>query len=275
MSPRVFDSMPFAGSPTELLLLECRLTELYDAVDAFIIVESPRDHQDHPKPLNYRENVDRFAAWKDKITYVVWDEMPTLAEDDWTWAREHAQREGIGAGLYELDAQPEDIVFQSDLDEFFPPLIARNVKPHAYEKVSLRQRGHFWAIDWQYPDPPGWSGTVVTRFGTLCKAATRTEQPFTWMRESRIRNVKQIPNAGWHFSWLGRAEAARLKVASFCHPDVEKDISSDYERFWREGIHWGLGSGDFRRLIPVDVDKSWPQWMQDPANVPASWLRPR
>ena len=76
---RIVDTFPFAGSPTELLLLECRLTELYDTVDAFVIVEAEVDHQDHPKPLNYLDNVDRFAAWKDKIVYVLANDYSVTA----------------------------------------------------------------------------------------------------------------------------------------------------------------------------------------------------
>jgi flavin reductase (DIM6/NTAB) family NADH-FMN oxidoreductase RutF len=42
--PRVVDCFPFNN---ELDMLECRLTELYDAVDAFVLVEARVDHQDH------------------------------------------------------------------------------------------------------------------------------------------------------------------------------------------------------------------------------------
>ena len=99
MRPRVIDAFPFAGTPTELLLLECRLTELYDAVDHFVIVEATTDHQGHPKALNYAENEDQFKAWADKIVYVTTDALPTMEENHWEWAREHAQREHIARGL--------------------------------------------------------------------------------------------------------------------------------------------------------------------------------
>ncbi len=266
--------MPFAGTPTELLLLECRLTELFDVVDHFVIVESPMDHQGNPKPYNYLANQDRFLKWADKIHYIQWEEMPSFESDPWDWAREHAQREGIGKGLLDLDAGPDDVIFQSDLDEIPRPLVVRNVKPKAFEKISLQETGHFWAIDWLYPEI--WSGTVITRYETLCEAAKQTSEPFTWMRESRIRNAKQLPDGGWHFSWLGRAEAAIQKVNSFCHPNVKPDVMRDPEWMWREGYHFAPAvPGSFVKLKPVDVDKRWPVWMQDRANVPDSWYRPR
>lgn len=265
---RRIDAFPFAGTETELLLLECRLTELYDAVDAFVIVEATVDHQDHPKPLAYLDHQDRFGQWADKISYVIAKDLPSMADDSWSWAREHAQREWIAEGLEQLDADDADVVLQSDLDEIPKPLVVRNLFPKGTEAVSFRQRGHFWAVDWDYP--PGWSGTVAMRAGAIPSLARGSCGPFTAMRDKRNANPTQIANAGWHFSWLGGVDAARAKVGRFCHPEVEDKILWDPERYWREGIHV-----DEVRMVPVDVDKTWPKWMQDPANIPASWYRPR
>lgn len=263
-----FDAFPMCGTETELLLLECRLTELYDTVDKFVIVEAEVDHQDHPKPLNYLEQKDRYAQWADKIHYVVAETMPSLADDDWCWAREHAQREWIGKGLDDLDADDDDILLQSDLDEIPKPLAVRNVRPRGLEAVSFRQRGHFWAIDWDYP--PGWSGTVAMRVGAIAKLARPSVGAFAVMRDKRNTDVTQIPNAGWHFSWLGQQEAARAKVSRFCHPEVAEKINWNPQRFYERGVHV-----DDIQMRPVDVDWTWPKWMQDKSNVPASWYRPR
>jgi len=270
MRARVFDAFPFAGTDTELLLLECRLTELYDAVDAFIVVEANVDHQDHPKPLNYRDHQDQFAAWKDKITYVVAEDLPTAEANSWQWAREHAQREWIAKGLAELDAQPTDIVMQSDADEIPTALSARNVNPQGTEKICFHQRGHFWAIDWEYP--PGWNGTVACRVGALVSLKRENCGPFTAMRDARNSlGPRAIMNGGWHFSWLGgNRDAWMKKVGSFCHPEVEQRIVDNAERYFAEGFHV-----DGVKMVPVDVNRTWPKWMQNPDNVPTSWLRPR
>lgn len=258
---RRFDCFPFAGTPTELLLLECRLTELYDAVDGFIIVEATVDHQDHPKPLNYIEHECRFKQWSDKIHYVVADRLPTLEEDPGPWGREHAQREWIGEGLRALAVENDDIILQSDLDEIPTAVAARNVRPQGNQYVKFHQRGHFFAIDWQYP--PGWNGTVAARADAI--------PSFRHMRDCRNLAPLRIPNAGWHFSWLGGTEEAIVaKVRSFCHPEVEGRILGDPLRFWRDGIHV-----DMVRMVPVEVDRTWPKWMQDSSNVPPLWYRPR
>lgn len=268
MKPRKFDCFPFAGSPTELLLLECRLTELYESVDKFVIVEANVDHQDHPKPLNYLENKGQFEQWADKIHYVIADRLPTLEESAWEWAREHAQREWIGVGLEELEATDDDIIFQSDLDEIPSILAARNVRPQGMEMVSLHQRGHFFAIDWNYP--PGWNGTVICRWETIKRLCdSRGSGVFAHMRDSRNQN-KQI-RGGWHFSWLGGTQEAWLrKVRSFCHPEVEDRIIRNADSYFAKGVHV-----DGVVMEPVEVDHTWPRWMQNKENVPAEWYRPR
>ena len=141
MRPRIIDAFPYNN---EADILECRLTELYDAVDAFVLVEADVDHQDHPKPYHYLENAERFAPWADKIVPVQAKGLPTLTENPDPWAREHAQREFIGVGLGVLDATAEDIVLQSDVDEIPTALAARNVRPSgmvAFEHgITVRHR---------------------------------------------------------------------------------------------------------------------------------------
>lgn len=260
---RRFDAFPFGGSTTELLLLECRLTELYDAVDAFIVVEADTDHQGHDKPYNYLENEARFARWADKIVYVKASGLPTVEDDPGVWAREHSQREFIAQGLAEINAQPDDIVLQSDADEIPRSVYARNVVPKADNFIGFHQKAHFWAIDWLYEQ--GWNGTVAARVETALKTG------FGAMRDRRNFAPQKLPNAGWHFSWLGGPEAWDYKVNTFCHPEVVDRIQgSNGERRWREGIHV-----DHIKMKPVDVDKTWPKWMLEPGHVPQSWYRPR
>ncbi len=271
MRPRRFEAFPFAGNEVELNLLECRLVELADVVDQFIIVEAKVDHQDHPKELNYLEHECRFSAWRDKITYVIADDLPTKAENDWEWAREHAQREWIAEGLRVLDAQPDDILMQSDADEIPSRLAALNVRPQRNEIISFEQKGHFWAIDWLLPRP--WPGTTALRVGALDQIAVgRGCGPFAAMRDARTgTRPKNIRNGGWHFSWLGGTEEAWLnKVNSFCHDSVKGRIVEHAPDFYRRGIHT-----DFTQMVPCEVDKTYPRWMQDPDNVPKTWRRPR
>jgi hypothetical protein len=97
--PTIVDTFMFNN---ELDILQMRLEELYNAVDHFVLVEAKVDHQDHPKPLHYAENRERFKPWADKIVHVIAGDMPTKAQDNDPWAREHAQREFIADGVARL-----------------------------------------------------------------------------------------------------------------------------------------------------------------------------
>jgi hypothetical protein len=264
---RIFDAFPFHD---ELDMLECRLTELETIPNlVHVIVEADVTHQDDPKPLYFLEHRERFAAWKDRIIHVSASGLPTRAAAPDPWAREYAQREWIGPGLHAGGAEPGDIVLQSDVDEIPTVTAARNVRPSGL--VSFEQRGHFWAVDWLYPLP--WYGTVAARVSTLLKSAELNpadSQTFGAMRGAR-NTAPKLPAAGWHLSWLGGAERALHKVGAFCHPEVEDRIRAGLkdDGFMRDGWHV-----DGQRLVPVDVDRTWPRYVYE-RRCPESWWRPR
>lgn len=262
--PLVIDAFPFHD---ELDILEMRLTELYDAVDWFVIVEANVTHQDRPKPSHFRDNLSRFDQFSDKIISVWAENLPTATVDPDPWAREVAQREFISDGLNQIGVHDHDIVLQSDVDEIPRALHARNVRPEGFEAFS--QRGHFWAVDWLYPMV--WRGTVA---GTVKALSKLGRTPFGDMRTMRgsAPCPPHLADAGWHFSWLGGPERATKKVDSFCHPEVEDRIRGAIDNdnfYWRKGFHV-----DGLKMTPVDVNDEWPQWIID-GHAPTSWFRPR
>jgi beta-1,4-mannosyl-glycoprotein beta-1,4-N-acetylglucosaminyltransferase len=269
--PLLIDAFPFHD---EIDLLECRLTELYDTVDKFVIVEAEVTHQDEAKPSYLGDNWERFSPFHDKIVRVWATELPTMAQDADPWAREYMQREHITTGLKVIGVESDDIVMQSDADEIPRPICARNCLPGG-GFVSFRQRGHFWAVDWQYP--PGWGGTVAGTVGAIWRLGQRTGRPFGSMRSLRdgpnaAPSPPHLRDAGWHLSWLGGPERAVSKVGSYCHPEVTDRILGGLANdnfFWREGFHV-----DGVKMEPVEVDETWPRWIVE-GNAPESWYRPR
>jgi beta-1,4-mannosyl-glycoprotein beta-1,4-N-acetylglucosaminyltransferase len=125
----------------ELTMLQFRLKELNDHVDYFVIVEATKTHAGHSKPLFFKENIDRFHAYKDKIIHVVVDDFPASAKEVMAaidtdkinthydakrpvtspaWKNEnHQRRAGIRRGLEKLKdvLNDEDIILISDADE--------------------------------------------------------------------------------------------------------------------------------------------------------------
>ena len=58
----------------EDLILEIRLNTLYKVVDKFVICEATKDHGGKKKDLNF--NINKFSKFKDKIIYIVVDDIP-------------------------------------------------------------------------------------------------------------------------------------------------------------------------------------------------------
>ena len=261
----IVDTFPFRD---ELDLLECRLYELEDVPDlVHVAVEADVDHQDHPKPYILSENLDRFDQWKDRLVVVRATDLPTVAEFPDPWAREHAQREWCWQGLKQLDAQPDDVVLHGDVDEIPTAEAARWVRPSGF--VRFKQTLYTFAVDWQHPDP--WWGTIAGRVKDV--AATGK---FTNMRDARCALLPELPDAGWHLSWLGGGDEARSKMGSFCHPEVRGlldakhgDALARLDACYAEGWHT-----DGAKLIPVEVDETWPRWIYE-GHAPDSWYRPR
>lgn len=253
--PRVIDTFMIND---ELDMLECRLTELGEAVDHFVAVEADVDHQDHAKSFVLSENIDRFAPWADKLTVVRAKGLPTHEDNPDPWAREHAQRERVTDGLLEVEPALDDIVLHGDIDEIPSVLVARNVRPTGF--VVFQQTMCCFAVDWLHPDP--WNGTVAARL--------RSIHSFGAMRDKR-NVVRPIRDAGWHFSWLGGTEAALRKLGSFCHPEIEARTRAgiESEAFLNGGFHV-----DGKKMEPVEVDDRWPRWIRE-GHAPASWYRPR
>jgi hypothetical protein len=289
--PQVIDTF-MVNAETDVL--EMRFETMDEAVDWFVVVQADVDHQDHPKDFHFDPTADRWARWKDKIIDVRASGLPHTDHAADPWSREWAQRDWTWRGLALVpNLAPSDVVLHGDVDELCDPFFVRNVRPAPRQFVVFGQRLHCFAVDWLHPDP--WGGTVACTVDTAGQIGARDVRdgvvyhPGEWQivrnqRNGLIRpNFEHSPggrsgwsciplhNAGWHFSWLGGKDAALAKLGSFCHPEIadRTAVGLTEDLFLREGFHV-----DGRRMIPVDVDASWPPYIYE-RRCPESWWRPR
>ena len=122
----------------EDLVLDIRLNILNDKVDKFIIVEATKNHAGKDKKLNFR--IENFSKFKDKIIYVVVDDMPlNVKSPKKGWHENHArdqfQRNAIERGYKNFS--DENIIMISDIDEIPDPkkLKEFNIKNNMYERI--------------------------------------------------------------------------------------------------------------------------------------------
>lgn len=249
----ILDSFLFGW---ELDMLEFRFSEMSGFVDWFVLVESDQTFQGEPKPLVFDSNKDRFKDYWKQILYV----KATLPDTSNPWEREYASREAIKNAL--VCFSDDDIILHGDVDEIVPTSIGENLERFVGDGVSvLDQDFYSMAVDWKYPDT--WQGTVMARVGTV-KEISVTDFRNCRVYAPRIRG-------GWHFSWLGGPEMITKKAAAFSHTEdsVQSYIRSMGGRLYYDGYHV-LGE----KLIPVEIDDSYPQFLQD-GNFPEVWRRSR
>lgn len=262
--PRVFDAFIFND---ELDLLDYRLQEVGDAVEAVVIVESEWTFQGAPKPLIFRDNADRFARWANKIVHVVVGERCVgLA-----WDQEAYQRNMILRGL--TAARDDDIVLISDVDEIPRLSTIERLKAQAPQSkdviaLSFRYFRHFLNARL----PLMWMRPVALPYGIL-----KTIGP-NRARELMIKAEMPVPtlihDAGWHFSSLGGIEAELRKYRENSHLELAERQPS------RQELERAYASGRFSdgwgRLRCVPIDDSFPAFVRanQAALTQKGWIWP-
>lgn len=257
----IIDSFIFGW---ELDLLQCRLEELYDHVDQFLIIEGRRTFRNEPKELCYEQNADRFKPWADKIRYHIIDNFDNTPDDP--WQREYHSRKETAQAT--ATASDESILLMSDVDEIpHPDGIKKAVEllQAGAETVSFLHPFHSMAVDWKHPDKI--HGLVAT---TLKYA--RSQPSFMTIRDRRmLAPTIDDYKAGWHFTWLGGKELIQRKAASFSHTEdyIQNYIKDMGEQLFIDGFHV-LGE----KLTPIDIDETFPKYIRE-RRCPENWFRPR
>ena len=119
---KVYDCFTFYN---EFELLELRLESLYDVVDYFVIVEADKNHINEPKEYNFLARQNDYRKYFPKIRYMQMKfNAPFKGAGD--WSIENGQRNAIMHGIN--DAQPDDLIFISDLDEIPAPDVISRIR---------------------------------------------------------------------------------------------------------------------------------------------------
>ena len=106
----------------EDLILDIRLNILSEVVEKFIVAEATRDHAGNKKKLNF--NYNNFKKFKDKITYIIVDDIPVNTpplKKNWgpNHVRDQHQRNSLLKGFFRYN--DDDLIMISDIDEIPNP----------------------------------------------------------------------------------------------------------------------------------------------------------
>ncbi len=194
----------------ELDLLDIRFHELDAVVDRFVVVEGTKTFSGQAKSLHFAANKQRFARFAGKIEHVVVDDFPADARS--RWDLEHWQRNAIARGL--VNARQDDVILIGDADEI-PSADAVVRLKNLDRQVVLRLGLYYYYLNCRSRVP--WYGTVAAPQRLLTtpqvmRDARNSYALFDGGRES-----------GWHFSYLGGAEAVRKKIEAFSHEEYDRE----------------------------------------------------
>ena len=273
---KVYDCFTFYN---EFELLELRLKSLWNVVDYFVIVEANRKHNGESKIFNFWERQDEFKDFLPKIRFVPADLSNVPFNGVGDWSIEYAQRNAIMQGL--IDAEPEDLILISDLDEIPAPDVLQRIyneeplvivdhllpRLNADEEKFLKcvalskatdilaecplvmaQKFFYYYFDWV--SNATWQGTILTKRKNL-----------TMPQELRnLRNLlPRVVDGGWHFSYMGGVERVINKMTSIVDGNelVEK---SDENLIDRSHVEEAIAKGadvynrhDVSDFLPYDA----------------------
>ena len=258
----------------EDLVLDIRLHTLFKEVDKFIIAEATKDHAGNPKKLNFK--FENFSKFKDKIKYLVIDDLPTEVKSvkkGWhaNHARDQFQRNSLKKGYKDLN--DEDLIMISDIDEIPDPHKIKEFKIKNKYACFL-QKNFQSKINLLNVSESNWAGTKICQ-----KKYLKSPQ---WLRNIKIKRkffwkifgkkIQLINDGGWHFSFLKDAKSIRNKIISYSHQEFNKDEFTNLKK-----IENRISKGEdlFNRQIKyrrVSIDSSFPSYIVENKEKFKNWI---
>jgi hypothetical protein len=195
----------------EFDLLDLRMREMWDEVDAFVVTESRYDHRGKPRERQLL-GTDRFDWAAEKLIVNVSD-RPLKRTSTWDW-EQHQRRESVLAALRMFDLADDDLIVVSDVDEIIRASALRQAQEARGAIVTLQMPMFYYYLN-LYVCP--WFYARAFRVGAL---ADPNE-----IRMTDPRTTTVIENAGWHFSYLGTPEEVAYKISTFAHDEFDHRVN--------------------------------------------------
>lgn len=240
---KVYDCFTFDGEDC----LDLRLRTHWERVDHFVIVEAEVTFAGTAKALQF--DPERYAWAASKIRYISL-QAAEFATCQTAWDRERFQRNALRRGY--PDAAEHDVVIIADVDEIIRPDKVFAVAPghvHVFEMLML-----YFYCDYLMVSDPFWRKAVaVTGAYALAHEAEDIRNDANLRA---VATVVDVPDAGWHFSYLGGMDMIERKLERFSHQNLNKPRYKDREKnlarvyagkdIYRRAKRWGrVHMGDF------------------------------
>ncbi len=262
----VYDCITFDGEDC----LELRLRTQWECVDHFVIVEAEVTFAGATKALQF--DPERYAWASSKIRYI-----PLRAEEfsacQTAWDRERLQRNALRRGYQ--DAAEHDVVVIADVDEIIRPEKIGPVTPGTAQVFELLML--YFYCDYLMVSEPFWRKAVAVTGAYALAHEAEDIRNDTALR-AMVKTI-EIPDAGWHFSYLGGMDMIERKLERFSHQNLNKPRYKDREKnlariqagkdIYRRAKRWGrVHMGDFGNEVVAQWFAQRPELFSPAAILP-------
>ncbi|KAL3195646.1 hypothetical protein MRX96_001778 [Rhipicephalus microplus] len=277
----------------ELDLLDVRVQELGDAIDHYIIVESPYTYFGTQKPLYLKNNLSAgfLREHKHKIIPITVDYYNYAGGDPWgpeNYFRTSVWHEGHHR-LKKL--RDDDIFIMSDADEIPSRDVVVFLKHHDGfgEPIKLRLRSFTYGFYWELSTPVDVSGvcTVAYMREVYENDSLRLRSLRTFAQDnmsnagtfSEYWTIEGTPPryAGWHCSWCFDVKGIQMKLAAAQRDDGVRwgDIAEKSDASYINSLRKnGLLFDDSPALTPRDPNETAPAYVRKNAERFMCLMRP-
>jgi beta-1,4-mannosyl-glycoprotein beta-1,4-N-acetylglucosaminyltransferase len=217
-------------------------------VDQFVLIECVETFSGKQKPLYFQDNKERFSKYLHKIYHHVTYDPPKSFEDlqqrildpntdrdikdvciqalttsnvpkgELHWLKEFYQKEMIRFAIENANAENDDLIFVTDLDEIWNPELdyTQIENDKIYKLKQLAYSGHI-----NVRSSEDWAGTLLTRYRNIDGAC------LNHLRTPSKTKYEYVNNGGWHFTFMGGPDQIKLKLESYGHQEYNNDSVKD------------------------------------------------
>uniref|UniRef100_L7LZ93 Putative beta-14-mannosyl-glycoprotein 4-beta-n-acetylglucosaminyltransferase n=1 Tax=Rhipicephalus pulchellus TaxID=72859 RepID=L7LZ93_RHIPC len=277
----------------ELDLLEVRVQELGDAVDHYVVVESPYTYFGTEKPLFLRNNLSAgfLREHRHKIVPISVDFYNYAGGDPWgpedyfrtsVWYEGHRRLKNL---------RDDDLFIMSDADEIPSRDVVLFLKHHDGfgEPMKLRLRWFTYGFYWENSQPVDVSGVCTVAYirdvyenDSLRLRSMRTFAQDNMLNTGTFSVTWTIAGisphyAGWHCSWCFDVAGIQMKLAAAQRDDGVRwgDIAEKSDTGYINSLRKkGLFFDDSSKLTPCDPNETAPAYVRRNAERFTCLMRP-
>ncbi len=193
---------------------------------------------------------DNLVAFPIRPIRLICDTIFDMPESANPWELERYQRNHLFKILIGLS--DDDIIIIRDADEIPSAESIKKYNPEMGIAALVQNKYGYW-LNCQ-EGYQSWARAKIMTYGML-----KNSTP------DAIRNAGHdtlIPNGGWHWSWLGKAETLQRKLESFSHTECNTPELNN-KKVLENKIETGqsLWGDDFWKFVPID--ETFPKYVQD------------